>query len=155
MPVVALIGGDTIGGGELIAAALQDNGRARLAGRRTFGKATIQGEPLDLPVPDLVFRYSTGLFVRPSGKNLQRFPDLKSADDWGIRPDPGLAVPISPGLAKQTQEWYQSQILRPGGSREALPLDDPANDPLRQLAVQELVRQLRQPPAPVWVTVMR
>jgi carboxyl-terminal processing protease len=156
VPLVVLIGGETIGGGELIAGALQDNGRARLAGRRTFGKATVQaGEPLELPATDYVFRYSTGLFVRPSGKNLQRFPEFKSSDEWGIRPDPGLELPVSPSLAKQLHEWYDLQALRPGGNREALPLDDPANDPLRQLAVRELIRQSRSKDGKPWLIVRR
>ena len=36
------------------------------------------------------------------------------------------------------KEWYQWQVLRPYDSREALPLDDPENDPQRLAAVQML-----------------
>ena len=31
--------------------------------------------------------------------------------------------------------WWQLQSLRPGGSNERLPLDDPGADPQRQAAV--------------------
>ena len=44
-PVVVLVNGETSGGGELIAAALQDHGRAAVAGQRTVGKASIQTTP--------------------------------------------------------------------------------------------------------------
>src|SRR6185369_1816367 len=42
LPILVLINGETSGGGELIAAALQDNRRAAIAGDRTIGKATVQ-----------------------------------------------------------------------------------------------------------------
>jgi carboxyl-terminal processing protease len=41
-PIIVLVNHDTLGGAELIAAALQDNKRALVAGQRTFGKGTIQ-----------------------------------------------------------------------------------------------------------------
>jgi len=40
LPMVVLIDGLTIGGGEILAAALKDNGRAVLLGSPTFGRAT-------------------------------------------------------------------------------------------------------------------
>src|SRR5205823_6514308 len=45
-PMVVLISPETSGGGELIAAALHDNHRAKLVGQRTRGKGSIQA-PLD------------------------------------------------------------------------------------------------------------
>ena len=74
----------------------------------------------------------------PEVMNLQRFPDSKPSDDWGIRPDPGRELPLSVELGRQLKEWYQWQVLRPYDSREALPLDDPENDPQRQAAFQML-----------------
>src|SRR5262249_56450533 len=32
---------------------------------------------------------------RPSGKNTHRYPDSKEPDDWGVRPNQGLEVPIT------------------------------------------------------------
>jgi carboxyl-terminal processing protease len=141
-PLVVLVNGDTSGGGELIAAALQDHGRAVVAGQRTVGKASVQSE-LDqsiINVPMMIpkFKLTRATFVRPSGKNLQRFPDSKPSDDWGIRPDPGRELPLSVELGRQLKEWYQWQVLRPYDSREALPLDDPENDPQREGAFQVL-----------------
>src|SRR5581483_3257268 len=71
-PVVVLVNGETSGAGELIAASLQDHGRAAVAGQRTVGKGTIQKDLERYGVP---FRLTTGTFLRPSGKNLQRLPD--------------------------------------------------------------------------------
>jgi carboxyl-terminal processing protease len=41
MPMVVLVGPGSASGAELLASALQDNGRAILIGERTFGKATV------------------------------------------------------------------------------------------------------------------
>ena len=41
-PIIVLVNGQTSGGAELIAAALQDRGRALVAGQRTLGKGSVQ-----------------------------------------------------------------------------------------------------------------
>ena len=136
-PIVALVNGDTSGGAELIAAALQDHHRAIVVGQRTRGKASIQ-TPLPLPIPDAGLKLTNGMFLRPSGKNLHRFPERKRTDDWGVRPDPDREFPITPELSSQLREWSQLLAARPGNSDEALELDDPSMDPQCQYAVQVL-----------------
>lgn len=42
MPMVVLIDGETASAAEVLAGALKDNGRAKLAGQATFGKGTLQ-----------------------------------------------------------------------------------------------------------------
>ena len=140
-PILLLVNGETTGGGELIAAALKDNGRAVVAGTRTFGKASIQWTMSIQGLPGYQFKLTGGTYTRPNGKNLQRFPDSKPTDDWGIRPDPGYELPTSADLAKKLKELHQLYALRPGGSREAMDLDDPAADPQRLRALK-LVRGL-------------
>jgi C-terminal peptidase prc len=139
-PVVVLVNGETSGGGELIAAALQDYGRAAVAGQRTVGKASVQKQPEQLGIP---FKLTVGTFIRPSGKNLQRFPDSKPSDDWGIRPDPGRELPLTADAGRRLKDWWVLSTLRPAGSGEALPLDDPENDPQRHAAVQMLRGMMR------------
>jgi C-terminal processing protease CtpA/Prc len=128
VPMVVLVNGDTCGGGELIAAALQDNRRARVAGQRTLGKSSIQ-LAIQLPLNGMYLKLTNGAFVRPNGKNLQRFPDSKRSDDWGVRPDPRLEFRVSTELAHALEEWWSWQTLRPASSNEALPLDDLSADP--------------------------
>jgi carboxyl-terminal processing protease len=141
-PIVVLVNGDTSGGAELVAAALEDNHRARVVGQRTRGKASIQ-IMLHLPVPGTGFKLTSGMFLRPSGKNLHRFPDAGRDDDWGVRPDSRYEVPISPELARRLKDRWGLQSLRPGPSREALPLDDPTADPQLQEALAVLQRLVR------------
>src|SRR5205807_920078 len=152
-PVVVLVNGETTGGAELIAAVLQDNRRAVVAGQRTRGKASVQrkfslaGEvgalPLTVPIANLELKLTTGILIRPSGRNLNRFADSTPADDWGVRPEPRFEFAVSEALGRQLQQWWQFQSLRPGSDNGTLPLDDPAADPQRQAALQTLLHLLK------------
>jgi carboxyl-terminal processing protease len=141
-PMVVLVNGETSGGAELIAAALQDNQRALVAGQRTLGKASVQSTKA-LRVSNLGLKLTSGTFVRPSGKNLNRFPDSRRTDDWGVLPNPKLEFRISADAARQLREWYLFQTLRPGGSVEALPLDDSVADPQRYAAWMALADKIK------------
>jgi carboxyl-terminal processing protease len=144
-PMIVLVNGETTGGGEMIAAVLQDNKRAYIFGQRTRGKGSVQ-KFVDLgpatlmryPLPSTSLKLTNGYLIRPNGKNLNRFPESKPRDDWGVRPDPGLEFRTSPLLSKKLHEWYDLQSLRPGTSSDSLPLDDPDADPLRQAALAKM-----------------
>jgi carboxyl-terminal processing protease len=149
MPLVALVGPDTSGAGELIACALQDNRRAPIIGQRTRGKDTMQ--PADNSAPDILIRdtnhglrLSTGQFLRPSGKNLGRMTDSKLWDAWGVQPDAGCEVLLTPDLRRQLRRWRLAHDLRPPQSRDALPLDDLSNDPVLSAGLKELRRLIRE-----------
>lgn len=144
-PIVVLINAETSGGAELIAAVLQDNLRARIAGQRSRGKGSVQTilrleEDLEVRgvIPRAGLKLSYGMIVRPSGRNLQRAAQSRPTDDWGVLPDPKLQVRVSADLSRQLRDWWQLQDLRPGTSNESLPLDDPIADPQRQTALQAL-----------------
>jgi carboxyl-terminal processing protease len=94
---------------------------------------------MTLPGPDLAFKITDGMLIRPSGKNLNRFPDSKPSDDWGVVPDPRLEFRVSAELSRRLKEWWHLQSLRPGADKEALPLDDPATDPQRQAALKAIL----------------
>ena len=87
-PMVTLVNGGTASASEILAGALQDDGRSPLLGGRTFGKGLIQtliplGDGSGLAVT--VARYLT-----PSGRDIQ---------NQGIVPDVTLPVPepLNPG----------------------------------------------------------
>jgi len=143
VPLVVLVNEQTSGGSELIAAALQDHKRAAVAGQRSHGKATVQ-QALYVDIPGASLKLTEGEFVRPSGKNLHRGPDSRPQDDWGIRPDTGLECRLSPQLTRELKEQWDLQTLRPGVDNKVLPMDDPKNDPQRQLALEYLLRRLRR-----------
>src|SRR5262249_39694341 len=95
--LVVLVNGDTLGGAELIAAALQDHKRGVVLGQRTRGKGSVQ-VPLPVGVEGVGLKLTRGAFIRPSGKNLHRFPDSAPTDDWGVIPDEDFR--LSPELGR-------------------------------------------------------
>lgn len=137
-PIIVLINGETSGGAELIAAALQDDGRAKVAGQRTKGKASVQST-FPLPLGDTGLKLTTGQFFRPNGKPLQRQPNSRPADHWGVRPEPDLELPLTSDLCDQLRDAWLLFSIRPGASKEVLFLDDPENDPQRQEALRAMI----------------
>jgi carboxyl-terminal processing protease len=141
LPLVLLVGNETTGGGELIASALRDNDRCVVIGQRTYGRATIQNV-IDAGFAGLQFRITVGTSLRPNGKNRHRSAESQPTDDWGIRPDQGLEVPITADKSAELRRQAELHGLRPAGSREALPFDDPAGDPYRLEALKYLRARL-------------
>jgi C-terminal processing protease CtpA/Prc len=140
-PMVVLVGQETTGGGELIASALRDNGRCVLMGQRTVGRASIQNI-VDGGFGGLQFKVTVGESFRPNGKSRQRKPDSGPNDEWGLRPDEGLEVPVTLDKSKELRRWAELQSLRPADSDEALDFDDPQKDPYRAKALDYLRKKL-------------
>lgn len=98
--MLTLVNGGTASASEILAGALQDNGRSRLLGSRTFGKGLIQtliglgGDGSGLAVT--VARY-----VTPSGRDIQNL---------GIEPDQLLPEPepLEPGGPQD--RWLEAGI---------------------------------------------
>jgi carboxyl-terminal processing protease len=127
----------------MIAAALQDHGRAVVIGQRTFGKANIM-DLINTSLPGGIgYRVSTGFTLRPNGKGRHRFPDSKPTDEWGVRPDKGFEVPLTPDLSVRLRRQAELHAIRPPGSAETVALDDPLADPQRMVALRLLKERLQ------------
>ncbi len=88
-PMVVLVDERTASASEALAAALRDHGRARLVGRRTFGKASVQ-TTLELDDGSLL-RLTTARYYTPSDRFLE---------GEGLTPDVELAAaPAGPSAA--------------------------------------------------------
>ncbi len=75
-PLVVLVDGGTASAAEIVAAAMQDRGRAVIVGSRTFGKGSVQ-EPATLSDGSAI-ELTVGQYVTPSGRMI---------DGVGIDPD--------------------------------------------------------------------
>jgi carboxyl-terminal processing protease len=95
-PMLTLVNGGTASASEILAGALQDNGRSELVGSRTYGKGLIQtllslGDSSGLAVT--VARYLT-----PSGRDIQ---------NQGIEPDHVLAPPEPLNPGGESDDWLE------------------------------------------------
>lgn len=95
-PIVILVNKYSASASEIVAAALQDHGRAVIVGERSYGKGSVQNI-IEMKEPDSktsALKLTTASYWRPSGKNIHRFPDAKETDEWGVKPSPGFEVPL-------------------------------------------------------------
>ncbi len=81
LPVFVSVNHNTASAAEMLAAALQDHGRAWIEGTRTYGKGTMQSEAHPWGRKDLSLHYSTHLIYRPTGLPLHH---------RGVEPDKGM-----------------------------------------------------------------
>jgi carboxyl-terminal processing protease len=103
VPVVVLVDGGSASASEIVAAALQEHGRATLVGQPTFGKNTVQiwnslpnGGGLRLTTD----RWFT--------------PDHNSVAPDGVQPDVVVAAPANPTSSADPQLDRAVEILTAG-----------------------------------------
>ncbi len=104
-PLVTLVNGGTASASEILAGALQDSGRSKLLGSRTFGKGLIQsltnlsdGSGLAVTVAG---------YLTPSGRDIQNL---------GIEPDRLLEMPEPLNQGGPEDRWLQDAELFLGAS---------------------------------------
>lgn len=95
IPMAILIDHDSASASEIVAAALQDHGRAIVGGGRSFGKGTVQNI-LPLEYGRSALKLTVAKYFRPSDQNIHRGKDDGDDAVWGVTPDPGLAVEMEP-----------------------------------------------------------
>jgi carboxyl-terminal processing protease len=116
-PMALLVNRNTASAAEIVAACLQDHQRALVVGERTFGQALVRTlVPLKGDVGTLKIPIAT--YYRPDGRNMNRFPDAKDSDDWGVSPDPGYEVTLTDAELK---EYEKERATRDVLNNEAAP----------------------------------
>jgi len=88
-PIAILVNEGSASAAEIVAGALQDNGRARLFGQKTFGKGSVQTV---LPLEDgQALKLTTSRYFTPSGVSIH---------ERGIEPDVALPLPEPPATGE-------------------------------------------------------
>ncbi len=112
-PMVTLVNGGTASASEILAGALQDNGRSQLLGSRTFGKGLIQS------LTNL--SDGSGLAVTVSGYLTPKGNDIQN---HGIEPDRFLDLPepLNPGSPED--RWLSDAELLMGANLDRKGLEE-------------------------------
>lgn len=98
-PLVVLVDGATASGGEVVAGALQDRGRAVIVGSRTFGKGSVQ-EPKTL-TDGSHLALTVARYTLPSGRSVEGVgiePDIEVVSDLGTDVALNRAIEVLSGL---------------------------------------------------------
>lgn len=90
-PMAVLINGFSASASEIVAACLQDHGRAVVVGERSWGKGSVQNV-VELEDGKSALKLTTASYQRPSGENIHRFYGANKNDDWGVKPDEDYEV---------------------------------------------------------------
>lgn len=137
IPMAVLVNQGSASASEIVSGALQDNGRAFVAGQRTFGKASVQQV---LPLSGGAgLRLTIAKYYTPSGRLIQRdYRDKSKADEGGILPDVEVIVPADEEAKVFMQ--YNDIVYTPG--KKAPVLEFKAKDPVLDRAVEILTGKI-------------
>lgn len=94
-PMVILVNRYSASASEIVSACLQDHKRAVVIGERTWGKGSVQNV-IELESGSSALKLTTASYHRPSGKNIHRFPGATDDQDWGVVPNKGYDIGLSP-----------------------------------------------------------
>jgi carboxyl-terminal processing protease len=95
MPMAVLVDQNSASAAEIVAACLQDHGRAIVVGQRSYGKGTVQ-QLLPLESGKSLLKLTWASFWRPSGANIHHAVGVKDDAKWGVSPDSGFESKLSP-----------------------------------------------------------
>jgi len=93
-PIAVIVNRYSASASEIVSACLQDHKRAVVVGERTWGKGSVQNV-IEMEDGHSALKLTTAAYIRPSGKNIHRFPDAKESDVWGVMPDKGYDLKLS------------------------------------------------------------
>lgn len=93
--MVVLINHYSASASEIVAACLQDHSRAVIMGERSWGKGSVQNV-MELEDGASALKLTTASYLRPNGKNIHREEGASEELPWGVMPDKGFLIPLSP-----------------------------------------------------------
>jgi C-terminal processing protease CtpA/Prc len=126
--MVVLVNGDSASASEIVAACLQDHGRAVIIGERSYGKGSVQ-DVVEFSPTGGELKYTIARYYPPSGRNIDKLATEQdpSIKDWGVKPDYGFEVKLSPEELNNWFEYSQDLLVIPPKGKPA-PTVSPEKD---------------------------
>jgi carboxyl-terminal processing protease len=131
IPMAVIINDESASASEIVAACLQDLGRAAIVGQRSFGKGSVQNV-VELDSGKAGLKLTTAKYYPPSGRNIHRTTESKPEDIWGVQPNTGLEVVLDDNQRRVVfQQWRDRSDPRKSSQKSAQqPPDSPSGDPV-------------------------
>lgn len=136
-PIAILVNRYSASASEILAAALQDHGRAVIIGERSYGKGSVQNV-IPMESQSSALKLTTASYWRPSGKNIHRFPDSKETDEWGVKPNPEMEVKLEDKERVDYQRWRGDRDIVREVGKPHTPLLPDFKDRVLEKALQTL-----------------
>ena len=147
-PMVCLVNGYSASASEIVAACLQDHGRAIVIGSRSYGKGSVQTiHSFDSGV----LKLTTATYWRPisdpkTGKGNINKPSTsgKEEDEWGVTPNPGYALKLPTKELNELQDFQRDrEIIHRPDKRSKNPPTTEFRDRQLDMALDYLRGQIR------------
>ena len=113
--IIVLTDDLTASSAELVAACLQDHGRATVVGSRSYGQGSVQSL-LPLPNAATAIELTRSEYRRPSGAAIDRRPAATADHSWGVIPDAGYALTPTREQLDRWRAWRHDRD-RPTAAR--------------------------------------
>ncbi|MEC8024986.1 MAG: S41 family peptidase [Myxococcota bacterium] len=105
LPLIVLVNDGSASASEIVASAIQDNGRGLVVGDRTFGKASVQTLFTPILRKDFYIKLTIARYFSPSGRTIQV---VGVRPDFDVPPDVGGKMPL--GFREENLARYLKPI---------------------------------------------
>lgn len=137
VPMAVLVNQFSASAAEIVAACLQDHGRAVVVGQRTYGKGTVQ-EVIGLDEDQGALKLTVASYWRPSNRDISRPKNGETRTDWGVSPNDGFEVTVDGEPLAQLFRWRAQR------DRHRAAHDDEDSRPLADTCLMKAVDYIEQ-----------
>lgn len=139
VPMAVLVNQYTASAAEIVAACLQDHGRAVVVGQRSYGKGTVQ-ELINLEEEQGLLKLTTSSYWRPSNRDINRPKNGEDRPEWGVSPNKGFEVVLE---GEELARWIRWRPQR-DSRRPSATHDDEDPRPLADTCLMKAIDYIEQ-----------